>query len=212
MEGLYYHCIWESNVGVESIKKRFQGACKEAGLVVARGKANAYYGGVKEWSPDMAYAAKSGKIISSPGLSDAELETLIAVGKERHSLKLAIPPPGTPSGLNAPVRPRSKAPTAEDKLISFCQERYGWEPGNEFHLYEDELNTVQAYRRLTYEAKTRHMTLHGPRVRKAVIEYTKGRVHRSNFVAMCRNVTYVFADQWLKESLQEWIEDRAEIW
>lgn len=209
-EGLHYHCIWESDVGVESVKKRFQSACKAAGLAVARGKANAWYGGVKEWSPDMAYAAKAGKIISSPGVEEAELRTLIAVGKERHGHKLELDLK-TPPELRAPVRPRSKAPSSEDKLITFCQDKYGWTPGNEFHLYSDELMSVQSYHPLGYNARQRHEFYYGNRIRKAVVEYSHGRVHRSQFVAMCRNVFYVFADQWLKEDLNLWIESGTNI-
>jgi len=208
-EGLHYHCIWESDVGVESVKKRFQSACKANGLVVARGKANAWYGGVKEWTPDMAYAAKSGKIVSSPGVEEAELETLIAVGKERHGHKLA--PPETPPSLRAPVRPRSKAPTSEEKLIKFCQDKYGWTPGDEFHLYSDDLMMVQSHQPLGLYAKMRHELYYGPRIRKAVNEYAHGRVHHSMFVAMARNVFYVFADQWLKEDLNLWIESESKI-
>lgn len=202
-EGLHYHCIWESDVGVESIKKRFQSGCKSLGLVVARGKANAWYGGVKEWSPDMAYAAKGGNIVSSPGVENAELQTLIAVGKERHSHKLV--PPGTPLSLNAPVRPRLKAPTKEEQLIRYCVEKYGWTVGDQFHLYEDVQNTVQAHRALGLSAKVRHEQLYEPLIRKAVVSYCRGRCPDAAWSSMARNVFYTFADPWLRDDLEQWI-------
>jgi len=88
-EKTHYHTCFDSNVGIEAIKKRFQTQCKALGLVSKKGQENAYYGGVKECT-DMSYICKEGNFIASAGFSEEELEALRVEGHAKYC-KPSIP-------------------------------------------------------------------------------------------------------------------------
>lgn len=80
---LHYHIAFETALGIESIKKKLQAACKDLGLVTQRGKSNSWYGGVKECT-DTSYVCKDGNIVAHKNFSPLIIESLIQEGKEKY--------------------------------------------------------------------------------------------------------------------------------
>jgi len=195
-EGIHYHAIFETKLTPATFKKRCCEKCKEMGLTVARGKGNAYYGACKLWSPDMAYACKQGNVLLHPGVSDEELATLIALGKERHSHKVA-----------SDTKPVA---SAEERLIRFCETEFGWKRGEQFPLEVDEDHWASSFGSPT-TPRHHNLTLYGPVVRRAVIRYARGRVYRNQTLAMSRNILYVFATPQLRLALEEWFDYALEM-
>lgn len=90
-EKLHYHVAFESHIGLEAIKKRFQTQCKALGLVSKKGQESAYYGGVKELT-DIYYVCKEGKYIAHQGFTDEELESYRLAGSIRYPPKMQSVP------------------------------------------------------------------------------------------------------------------------
>jgi len=88
-EKIHYHTCFESDVGIEAIKKRFQSQCKALSLVSKKGQENAYYGGVKECT-DASYICKEGHFIASAGYTREELETLKTEGESKYKKPIPI--------------------------------------------------------------------------------------------------------------------------
>lgn len=81
----HYHTVFESTVGVEAVKKRFQSQCKALGLVSKKGQENAHYGGVKQCNDgSYEYAAKNGAFEAHAGFTAEELEAIRLKGKEKY--------------------------------------------------------------------------------------------------------------------------------
>jgi len=86
-EKLHYHTCFESHIGLEAIKKRFQTQCKALGLVSKKGQENAYYGGVKECT-DPSYICKEGKYIATLGYTPEQLESLRIEGMTKYTVPI----------------------------------------------------------------------------------------------------------------------------
>jgi len=80
----HYHACFDSPIGIEAIKKRFQVQCKALGLVSKKGQENAYYGGVKECT-DPSYICKDGVFVITQGYSPEELEALRMEGDTKYN-------------------------------------------------------------------------------------------------------------------------------
>ena len=135
----HYHAAFQSDVGIEAIKKRFQTQCKALGLVSKKGQENAYYGGVKECT-DLSYICKEGKFIASGGFSDEELQDFHSVGSRRYPAELTNVPivANMNNGPSEPVRFKTPTRTTQKerfknyllydvRLEKGCINPYNWE-------------------------------------------------------------------------------------
>lgn len=89
------------------------------------------------------------------------------------------------------VTTRVKKPTAEERLMRFCETELMWVQGAQF-------NDVNM-------AKVIDMC------RRAVIDYSNGRVHNNQLIAMTRNVAYVFGDNTVKNHLRDFLGANLQI-
>lgn len=183
-ERVHYHACFKSPVGSDSIKKRLCTISKEKGLVVARGKANSYYGGVKPCT-DESYVCKEGKIVAVKGYSPERLTELINEGK-----KFIVP---LVSGAAAPVTERvvvvKKARlTLAERFINYCETELRWKRDGQFGL--------DNYHK-TVELVTREMT-----------SYLRAKFNDPQGIIIARNALYEFADENLKEVLENRFTDK----
>lgn len=89
----------------------------------------------------------------------------------------------TPTTITSSDKVVRKRPNAEERLIAFCEAEYEWEKGNVFHIEHPRTYWVE-------------------KSKEAVIEYSNGRVHNNQLLAMTRNVMYVFGDKQVKDRLK----------
>lgn len=87
-----------------------------------------------------------------------------------------------PLSPETPVR-IIKKPTAEERLIRYCETELQWKRGAHFTVSDLMSQIVDKSRR-------------------AVIEYSNARVHNNQLLAMTRNVMYVFGDDDVKETIK----------
>jgi len=130
----HYHTVFESQVGVEAIKKRFQSQCKALSLVSKKGQENAYYGGVKECDEGAyEYAAKEGDFIATKGFTPEELEQLRLKGKEKYTsrspqLVTAV----SPVAGETVLIPKKKAESMRAKFVRHMIAQ-GWKVNETIH-------------------------------------------------------------------------------
>ena len=115
----HYHAVFESDVGAEAIKKRFQSQCKALGLVSKKGQENAYYGGVKPCDDGAyEYAAKDGDIIASAGFTPEELESIRSKGNEKYNKQTAkLVVAVSPVAGETVLIPKKKAESMRAKFV-----------------------------------------------------------------------------------------------
>jgi len=137
---IHYHAIFESDVGVEAIKKRFQAQCKTLGLITKKGQENAYYGGVKEWSEDVSYACKDGDYVSTHGYSTEELEALRIKGDATFNKPLIVSGPSSPVGKAVVLMPAKKSVSMRAQFVRHLKEG-GWQENKTLHheYYDEKL-------------------------------------------------------------------------
>jgi len=88
----HYHAAFDSDIGVEAIKKRFQTQCKALGLVSKKGQENAYYGGVKPCDENFfEYVAKDytgdqNRVWSS--MTHPMIEIYASAGKTKYTVPI----------------------------------------------------------------------------------------------------------------------------
>lgn len=99
--------------------------------------------------------------------------------------------PGAPAAITRVQTVKSRL-TAEQRLIRYIEIEKGWLVGQKFTIHHD-------VAKMTTEA------------RKAVIEYSNGRVHNTQLIAMTRNVLFVFGTDEFQEYLKDQIGARLEI-
>jgi len=120
----HYHAVFESPVGVEAVKKRFQSQCKALGLVSKKGQENAYYGGVKEWTEDISYICKDGDFVSYAGYTKEELIELQKVGNDRFNSVPIVVGPGTVEQSQVVFLPK-KSRSIRAQFVSHLKD-IGW--------------------------------------------------------------------------------------
>lgn len=82
-----------------------------------------------------------------------------------------------------PVRAIIKKPTAEERLIRYCETELQWKRNAHWTVNDLMSKIVDQSRR-------------------AVIEYSSARVHNNQLLAMTRNVMYVFGDDDVRETIK----------
>ena len=140
-EKTHYHTCFESDVGLEAIKKRFQTQCKALGLVSKKGQENAYYGGVKPCT-DPSYICKEGKFIATAGYSTVELEALQQEGKEKYC-KQAMPITAQNITQEIVMIKPKKSVSMRAQFVRHLKEA-GWKENYTIHLdyYHDKLEEM----------------------------------------------------------------------
>lgn len=124
---VHYHIAFETLLGIESIKKKLQAACKAKGLVTERGKANSYYGGVKECT-DTSYVCKDGNIVASKGFLAATIEALIKEGKEKyHKLPSTVNTPDMAVGnVLRVVESKKRSVAMKVQFVKYMEDECKW--------------------------------------------------------------------------------------
>lgn len=187
LENTHYHACYEVSVGVDSIRKKLCEMSKALGLTVAKGKANAYYGAVKECT-DESYVVKEGNIIEVSGYDN--VQALIDEGKRKFIRPV--------SGAAAPVTPRAQVVvvqrsrmTIAEKFIAHCETVLGWRRDNTFGLD----NYEQAKKKVTRE----------------MVGFLRGKFNDPQGVVIARNCLYEFANEDLKDYLQDHYPDKIKM-
>lgn len=168
-ERLHYHIAFETALGIESIKKKLQAACKSLGLKTERGKANAWYGGVKICT-DTSYVCKDGNIVSHKGFMPQTIAALIEEGKEKYrkEVPLVVPPEGPKSVIQV-VQPAKKSISMRAQFVRYMETEIGWQENSHIteETYPNDLDTLIDY--LTVFWKNAFTTPQGA----VCIEYAK---------------------------------------
>lgn len=186
LENTHYHACYEVTVGVDSIRKKLCEMSKALGLVVAKGKANAYYGAVKECT-DESYVVKEGNIIEVAGYDN--VQALIDEGKRKF---IRTPATVAKAAIAAPVVvvQRSRMTIAE-KFIAHCETVLGWKRDNEYGLDNYE------------QAKCK--------VTKQMVAFLRGKFNDPQGIVIARNCLYEFANEDLKEYLEGHYPDKIKM-
>lgn len=168
-DSLHYHAAFDTALGIESVKKKFQKACKDLGLKTERGKANAYYGGVKECT-DTSYICKDGKIIASKGFMPQTIAALIQEGKEKYR-KSQIPmvPPMAVGEVIRIVEKPKKSISMRAQFVRYMETEVQWKENTTIteETYVNDLDDLMDY--LTVFWKNAFTTPQGA----VCIEYAK---------------------------------------
>jgi len=135
----HYHAVFESPIGIEAIKKRFQAQCKSLGLVSKKGQENAYYGGVKECT-DPSYVCKDGDIVISAGYTTEELEALRAEGDTKYNTHKRLIVAQSLNVQQVEVVKR-KSESMRAKFVRYLKDEIGWVVGDHIHL-DDSYDTL----------------------------------------------------------------------
>lgn len=131
----HYHTVFEADIGVEAIKKRFQSQCKAKGLVSKKGQENAHYGGVKICDDgSYEYAAKDGDFIATAGFTTEELEALALKGKEKYNnrqpqLVVAV----SPVAGETVLIPKKKSVSMRAQFVRYMISEKGWVANKTLH-------------------------------------------------------------------------------
>lgn len=186
LENIHYHACYEVSVGVDSIRKKLCEMSKALGLSVAKGKANAYYGAVKECT-DESYVVKEGNIIEVAGYDN--VQALIDEGKRkfiRTVTSVAAPVASSP----VVVAQRSRMTIAE-RFIAHCETDLGWRRDAQFGLD-------------TYEQAKKQVT-------REMVGFLRGKFNDPQGVVIARNCLYEFANEDLKDYLQDHFPDKVKM-
>lgn len=137
----HFHAVFESSVGDEAIRKRFQTECRAQGLVSKKGGENAHYGGVKLCDAGAyEYASKSGKFIISQGFTEEELESFRVKGDLKYN-KLAtdlVVAVSTVAGETVLI-PKPKSDSMRARFVRYMIRDRGWVANKTLHHeYYDE--------------------------------------------------------------------------
>lgn len=177
---VHYHTFAELDCKEDALKKRLQGFCKAKGLQTAKGKANSYYGGVKECT-DKSYLCKDGNMIAGT-LNPEEFELLYNEGKEKYNKDAEIPLLANIQDSKPVQVITVKTRTLRDRFVRYLSDELHWEP---------EKFSVEAYE----EGKKL--------VTKEAVRFTSGAFTTNEGIRLCRYALYKFADielQWALES------------
>lgn len=130
----HYHTVFESQVGVEAIKKRFQSQCKALGLVSKKGQENAYYGGVKICDDgSYEYAAKNGVFEATAGFTTDELEAIRSKGNEKYNKQLpVVATPVSPVAGETVLIPK-KSVSMRAQFVRHMISNKGWVANSTLH-------------------------------------------------------------------------------
>lgn len=172
----HHHAAFESPVGDRRIKQLFQEWCKDAGLQVARGKANAWYGGVKECT-DTSYVCKEGNITASKGYLEQTITELITEGRNkfrraRDVIQHFPPAPHTPQSGDKVI---SKRTPMRERFVSYLEKDLGW---------------VRGGKNPTAREVIRH-----------AFTFWQGALTNPEAVRMCRMAILIFSDEEHQEAI-----------
>lgn len=183
-EGKHYHTCFETELGLDSIKKKFCQAAKDQGLQVAKGKANAYYGAVKECT-DASYILKEGNIVLHHGYLEQTIKDLIEEGKQKFRRQLApIVASTTPAVGPTVVVVKKSRMTITERLCHHAEHDLKWTRDGHWTLSHYEARICQ-------KECAKHMT-----------QYLRAKFNDPQAVVYLRNLMYEFADADLKEYLE----------
>lgn len=192
-EGKHYHTCFETELGLDSIKKKFCQATKDQGLQVAKGKANAYYGAVKECT-DASYILKEGNIVLQHGYLDQTIKDLIEEGKQKFRRQLA--PIVASSSPQAPVIVKVKKSRAmREKFIDYLIHERKWKPHTQFVM--DHENEPAFFEKMEND------------VIDAATECWEAAFTVPEGIRMVKHAIYKFGDDEVKEAVQ--IKNRSGI-
>jgi len=150
---IHHHIAFETALGIESIKKKLQAACKALNLQTERGKANAWYGGVKHCT-DTSYICKDGNIIKSKGFMSQTIEDLIAEGKGKYRKELPlVQPPGAPTNTIQIVQPAKKSVSMRAQFVRYMESENDWKKNFSITLdtYINQLDDLSDYLTVFWE-------------------------------------------------------------
>lgn len=176
----HHHVAFESPVGERRIKQLFQEWCKDAGLQVARGKANAWYGGVKQCT-DASYVCKEGDITASKGFLPMTIQSLIAEGRSKYRkvedvIQHFPPAPYQPLPTDKIINKRTPM---RERFVSYLEKDLGWVRGGK-----------------------------NPTARETIRQaftFWQGALTNPEAVRMCRMALLIFSDEEHQETiLQKW--------
>lgn len=185
-ERVHYHTCFRSSVGVDSIRKKLCNISKEKGLVVAKGKANSYYGAVKPCT-DESYVCKEGKIVAVKGYTPEEITSLVNEGK-----KFITPiVTGSTQPVTREVVVVKKRMTLAERFISHCENELHWKRDGQFGLdsYDYAVGLVM----------------------KEMTAFLRAKFNDPQGVVIARNALYEFADDDLKEVLCRRFTDKIKM-
>lgn len=147
-ERLHYHIAFETALGIESIKKKLQAACKSLGLETKRGQANSWYGGVKICT-DLSYVCKDGNIVAHKNFMPQTIESLIQEGKEKyHKLPSTVQVPQMVVGdVLRIVEPKKKSVAMKQQFVNYMEKEIGWKVNAQIteDTYVNDLDDLMDY-------------------------------------------------------------------
>lgn len=187
LEHTHYHACYETLLGVDSMRKKLCIMSKLLGLDVAKGKANAYYGAVKECT-DVSYVVKEGEKSLREFKGFPNLSELIEEGKRKYCKPVTAAPVTTQAPVVVVQRSRM---TIAEKFIHHCETVLGWKREMEFGLenYTSAKNLV-----------TREMTA-----------FLRGKFNDPQAIVIARNCLYEFANADLQDYLQDHYPDKIKM-
>lgn len=144
---LHYHVAFETDLGIESIRKKFQNACKSKGLQVSRGKANAWYGGVKPCT-DTSYICKDGNIVKSKGFMTQTITDLIKEGKAKYRKEVPlVSSPLTPQDTIIKVTTAKKSISMRAQFVRYLEQEQLWRENASISVasYDDQVDQLIDY-------------------------------------------------------------------
>lgn len=185
-EGLHYHTCFETSLGLDSIKKKFCQAAKDQGLQVAKGKANAYYGAVKECT-DASYIVKEDKIILHHGYLEQTLKDLVQEGKQKFRRQLA-PIVASPVAHTATIVKVKKSRPMREKFIDYLLKERKWKAGQQFSMDHDD--PIRYFNRIETE------------VIDAATEYWEAAFTIPEGIRMVKHALWVFSCEETRECIK----------
>lgn len=145
-EKTHYHACFDSDVGIEAIKKRFQTLCKAQGLVSKRGQENAFYGGVKECT-DMSYICKEGNFTASAGFTRDELEALRSEGETKFKKTPIVAQDISQEYIV--IKPAKKSVSMRAQFVRYMEEE-GWKKNFQINPENQEEQEDYLIKKLTH--------------------------------------------------------------
>jgi len=177
----HFHVVYDSPVGADSVKKYCQTWCKENGLQVSKGKANAWYGASKpcgDLEKALSYILKDHQDLVGIEVKGWTHEYLLTIPKwiQREDLIVAQDLSSTT------VVVREKRQTMREKFVRYLHEEKEW------------------------EYYTRNPT--SQEVFKECFHFWEGAFTNPQGIVICRHALYLFSDRLHQDQIQSRIYDK----
>lgn len=121
----HHHMFFETALGESSIRKIMKGFAVAEGLQVAKGKANAYYGGVQVCS-DTSYVCKFGDYTATKGYLEQTLKDLQAEGAKKYIREIPIVATNPVVGGVTYGSPAKKSISMKAQFVRYMETEQQW--------------------------------------------------------------------------------------